>query len=120
MYEIAVTLNEPIEDVLTLQQGDRPLLELTAYDFDGTALDTGYTGTLYIGRSGSDHDEWVLSEIPAVAPVDNVFYFNLEDITYTRGNYQAYLYVTNATETTPELTPDDVSYSYQTINIEVI
>ena len=119
MYEIAVTLNEPIEDILVLQQGDRPLLKLTAYDYDNTALDTGYNGTLYIGRSGSDPDEWALTEIIAVTPIDNVFYFNLEDITYTRGNYQAYLYVTNTTETTPEATPDDVSYSYQTIHIEV-
>ena len=117
MYEINVTLGEPIEDKLTLQQGDAPLLELTAYDYDGTALDSGYSGTLYIGRSGEDVDEWVLTEITGVSPVDNVFYFQLEEITYTRGNYQGYLFVSNSTETTP--VGDAVSYSYKPVKIEV-
>lgn len=120
MYEIAVTLGEPIEDKLVLQQGDSPLLELTAYDYDGTALDTGYTGTLYVGRSGSDPDEWILAELDRVPAVDNIFIFQLDEITYSRGNYQAFLLVENRLESTPTATPEDVSYSYKNISIEVV
>ena len=113
-----MTLGEPIEDILTLQQGDKPLLEATLYDYDGTAWDEGYTATFIVGRSESDTDEWVLSSIVGVSPEDNVFYFNLEDITYTRGIYQGYVLVENATETTP--VSDVVKYSFKPVRIEVI
>ena len=118
MINLNVTLGEPIDEKIVLQAGDKPLLELTAYDYDGSELDTGYTGTLFVGRSGDDSDEWEIAEIVAVAPADNIFYFNLEEITYTRGNYQAYLFVENDTEATP--VSDSVSYSYKNISIEVV
>ena len=110
MYEIPMTLNEPIERVLTLQQGDSPVLKVTLYDDDGTAWDEGYDATLVIGRSTQDVDEWNIADSAGLVVADNVFYFNLEEITYTRGLYSAYVYVENATETTPLATPDDVDY----------
>lgn len=120
MYEISMTLNEPIEEVLVLQQGDSPILETTLFDWDGTAWDTGYDATLIIGRSTTDPDEWSIGSSVGVSPADNVFYFNLEEITYTRGIYWGYVFVNNDTETTPLTTPDDVEYSFRIFEIEVM
>ena len=119
MINLSITLNEPIEEILILQQEDAPILKLTAYDYDGTALDPGYTGTFIVGRSGVDPNEWTLVTVDPTVASDNIFYFNLEEITYTRGEYQGYLYVENPTETTPEVTPESVGYSYLPIRIEV-
>lgn len=120
MYEIAMTLNEPIEEVITVQTGDVPLLQVTLYDMDGTAWDDGYDATLIVGRSYEDPDQWEIADSPEVPAVENVFLFNLMEITYSRGTYWAFVHLHINDEATPLATPEDASYSFKWIRIEVI
>ncbi len=120
MYELSMTLNEPIEDIIILQQGDVPVLQVTLFDWDGTAWDEGYDAYLVIGRSKTDPTEWEFDDQVAMVPVDNVFYFQLENICDTRGIYWAHVHVVNADEATPLATPEDVEYSFLFFKIEVV
>ena len=112
-------MNEPVEEILLLQVGDTPILEVTLFDWDGTAWDDNYDAWLTVGLSGDDIDEWEIAESPAVPAVENVFLFKLEEITFTRGNYTAYVHVHVSNEATPLATPDDASYSFKAFQIEV-
>lgn len=106
MYKKDITLNEPNDDeIFVLRQGDSPLFKLTVYDHDGTAWPAGYTGYLRIGRSNRDYDIWILTGIPG--DDDNEWYFQLEDVTYTIGDYDAILYLIAPDATTPEV-PDEI------------
>lgn len=118
-YEIEMTLNEPVEEIILLQVGDAPILEVTLFDYDGTDWDSSYDATLIVGRSGDDIDEWEIADSADVPAVDNVFLFKLETITYTKGNYSAYVFVAKSNEATPLATPDDVDYSFKAFKIEV-
>lgn len=120
MYEIKLTLNEITEEIITVQTGDTPLLQVTLFDHDGTAWDNNYTGNLIAGRSHEDPDEWEISTLDEVPAVENVFLFSLTEITYTRGTYFAFVHVHVNDEATPLATPEDVSYSFKWIRIEVV
>lgn len=130
-YELEITLNEPNDAVkLELRVGDSPLLKLTVFDYDGTAWPDGYTASLKIGRSNRDINIWTITANPG-SP-DNVFYFQLEAITYTIGDYDAILYLIAPSAATPNIddpiydtTPieeqytDQMDYSFLAIPIEV-
>lgn len=120
MYEISMTLNEPVEEILTLQQGDTPVLEVTLYDWDGTAWDDNYTATLIVGRNAVDATEWDIAESACVPAVENVFCFELNEITFTIGVYTARVHVHVTAESTPLATPEDLAYSFLPFVIEVI
>lgn len=119
MYEIEMTLNEPVEEIILLHVGDAPILEVTLYDWDGTAWDSGYDAFLMVGLSGADIDEWQIDESDCVPFAENVFCFQLEAITFTTGNYTAIVHVHVSNEATPLATPDDASYSFKAFQIEV-
>ena len=134
MYKLDVTLNEPNDaENLVLRVGDSPLLELTVYNHDGTAWPDGYDAFLRIGRSNRDPDIWTITGTPSITD-DNVWYFNLEDITDTIGDYDVILYLQHpadatpgddATELDPDLTPveedllGELDYSFLPIPVEV-
>lgn len=132
MYELELTLNEPVEERLILRVGDSPMLKVTLLNYDGTDWPDGYTASLYIGRSNRDPDIWTITGVVDGSHV-NVFYFQLEDITYTIGDYDAIVYVNHPEEATPAdatpLHPDitpledeydyELDYSFQPIAIEV-
>ena len=120
MYELVMTLNEPVEDILTLQQGDSPVLQVTLYDWDGSAWDDGYTATLIVGRNAVDGTEWDIAESACVPFVENVFCFELDEITNTIGNYVARVHVHITDEATPLATPEDLAYSFLSFKMEVI
>jgi len=119
MYELSMTLNEPVEEIILLQEGDTPILEVTLYDWDGTEWDAGYDAWLIVGRSGDDIDEWEIEDSPEVPAVEHVFLFKLDEITFTKGNYSAFVHVHVTAEATPLATPDDASYSFKAFRIEV-
>jgi hypothetical protein len=134
MYKLDLTLNEPNDaENLVLRVGDSPLLELTVYNHDGTAWPDGYDATLRIGRSNRDPDIWSIAGTPSGSSV-NVWYFQLEDVTYTIGDYDAILYLQHPAEATPGddatvLDPDttpvedafdsELDYSFLPIPVEV-
>ncbi len=120
MYELVMTLNEPVEEILTLQQGDSPVLKVTLYDWDGSAWDDGYTATLIVGRNAVDATEWDIAESAGVPFAENVFYFELDTITNTIGNYVARVHVHISDEATPLATPEDLAYSFLPFQMEVI
>lgn len=99
-YELDITLNEPNDAVkLELRQGDSPLLRLTVFDYDGTAWANGYTATLKIGRANREPNIWEIGGIEGNG--DNDWYFNLEVITSTIGDYDAILYLISPADATP-------------------
>lgn len=119
MYQLSITLNEPNEELLILRQGDEPLLKLTVYDHDGSDWPDGYDAVLYVSRSNRDPDMWTITGI--AGDDDNEWFFPLEDVTYTIGDYDMILELTHdADETTPvctaiedDTTPVEDEYSYE-------
>ena len=120
MYELVMTLNEPVEEILTLQQGDSPVLKVTLFDWDGSAWDAGYDAFLIVGRNAVDDGEWDIAESDGVPFAENVFYFELDEITNTIGNYVARVYVHVTAEATPLATPEDLAYSFLPFQMKVI
>lgn len=130
-YELDITLNEPNDaELIDLRVGDSPLLKLTVFNHDGNAWPDGYTASLRIGRSNRDPDIWTITGDPG--DDDNVWYFNLEAITYTIGDYDAILYLIAPAAATPviddpilDTTPiedqytAEMDYSFLAIPIEV-
>lgn len=122
MYSLTMYLNEQVDGKLTLHVDDAPVLEITAYDDTGVAIPAGFVALLVVRRNDKRSvDEIDIAEIVEATPDDdNIYYFDLSDITFERGNYEAHLLL-NGYDTTPLFpTPVDAVYSYESFEIEVL
>ena len=75
---------------------------------------------MIVGRNAVDETEWDIAESGGVPFAENVFYFELDEVMHTIGNYVARVHVHVAAEATPLATPEDLAYSFLPFKIEVI
>jgi len=128
MYELSLYLGEVPDGKLNLSVGENPILKLTIYEANGEAWESGFFAQLIIHRShSSDSDDVIIDEMLEVSPdMDNVYFFDLSDITFETGNYEAVLWVEGTyvpsypVAISTLATPVTSTYSFEPIHIEVI
>jgi hypothetical protein len=114
MYQMDFYLNQVPEGALHLRVNLSatpigPLFKASLYDADGDAIaDPDYsamTATLIVRRSDENAtDEISIAEEADPMTTDNIFYFNLAQITFEPGNYEAHIEL-EATYESADATP---------------
>jgi len=119
-YEIDVYLGQIPDADIEVAVGDVPGLQITAYDADGNPWEDGYDAYLVVRRClGDSSGEWVIPELlETTEGGDNIYHFNLDDITHERGDYDAYL-VLDGEWDDAFVTPLVTSYSFESFPIKV-
>lgn len=119
MIELTMTLGEQVDGSIHLRVGDETLLEATLYDNDGTDWAASYETTLIVRRTYNDSGGQI--EIPELTETtpggDNIYYFDLSDITFEPGVYEAYVFVEGTYDVLT--TPFDDSASFESFTITV-
>jgi hypothetical protein len=120
MLKLDMTLGEKVDGSLHIRVDDTPILEATLYDNDGSAFLSGYSAYLLVRRSYDDlSGQVIIPEITETTPGnDNIFYFDLYDIAFEAGVYEAFVMVEGSWDTTPTTPISDV-YSFEAFIIEV-
>jgi hypothetical protein len=119
-YKLDCYLNQIPDGEINLSVDDIAVLEITAYDVVGNDWESGWTATLYVRRNDrSSVDQWEIDELVELSPQgDNVYYFNLEDLNFERGDYEAHLVLEGSWDM-DIMTPVSSVYSFESFKIYV-
>lgn len=123
MIDIECTLNQEVDGELELRVGDSPVLAVTLYDDDGSDWGSGFSATLVVRRNIDDPDGQItITAMTEATPRDdNLYYFLLGDITFSPGNYEAFVQVTNVDwdDDPIPVSPEDEIYSFEMFKITI-
>lgn len=97
MYDISCTLGQEVDGELEIRVSDNPVLVATLYDDDGSDWGTGFSAELIVRRNIDDSagQITITAMVEATPRDDNIYYFLLGDITFSPGNYEAFVQITN-------------------------
>ena len=130
MYKMDFYLNQVPDGHITIRVDDVATLRAVLYDADGAefaAPDYTAMSTVLIVRRSDENstDEISIAAEADGDATDNIWFFDLEDVNFEPGNYEAHIVLTctyEDTDATPigPLTPLDEVFSFELFEIEVL